>query len=121
MRESIFSVLGCSEGQTQLCVWLDWLGARINLYLLSDKALRDYGLFGGILIVMILLEIAGRKNWRVRYGSRNFRVDLLYYIFYYSGLYHILFFSWIFKGLDHLLVTYAPWMRTEFLAGLSLP
>jgi sterol desaturase/sphingolipid hydroxylase (fatty acid hydroxylase superfamily) len=121
MKDYIFSLLGCGEGQTQFCAWVDWLGARISLHLLSDKALRDYGLFGGILIITILLEIAGRKNWRVRYGSRNFRIDMLYYVFYYSGLYHILFFSYIFLALNNFVTAYVPGLRTEFLASLSVP
>ena len=48
-------------------------------------------------MVTILLEIAARKNWRVRYGSRNFRVDMLYFVFYYGGFYHLLLWTWMYK------------------------
>jgi len=121
MKESILSLFGCAEAQTQLCVGLEWFVRGAIAYLFNDKALRDYGVFGGILIITILLEIAGRKNWRVRYGSRNFRIDMLYYLFYYSGLYHILFFYYIFHAMNNFVTAYAPGLRTEFIAGLPMP
>jgi sterol desaturase/sphingolipid hydroxylase (fatty acid hydroxylase superfamily) len=121
MREYILSLFGCAEAQTRLCAWLQWFTNRVDTYLLSDKAVRDYGVFFGILVVTILLEIAGGKNWRVRYGSRNFRIDMLYYIFYYSGLYHVLFFSYVFLALNNFVTAYAPGIRTELLASLPVP
>ena len=54
--------------------------------------MRDYLKLAVVLAVTVVLEIAARKNWRVRYGSRSFRVDLLYFVFYYGGFYHLFFF-----------------------------
>ena len=59
----------------------------------------------------IVLEIAARKNWRVRYGSVNFRIDVLYYVFYYGGIYHVLVFAWMYKVLTGLVTEYAPWLQ----------
>lgn len=104
--------------------WLDWVGwfvERAELYLLSDSALRGYAKFGIVLAVTVALEIAARKNWRVRYGSRNFRVDCLYYVFYYSGLYHVLVFAWMYRALAGLVTEHAPWLQMHLLAGMSPP
>ncbi len=118
---SAISLFGCTDSTTQLCGWIAWFVNGASKFLLNDKAMRDYAVFGSILLATVALEIAARKNWRVRYRSYNFRVDMIYYVFYYSGLYHIFFFTWIFKGLNHLVLAYAPGLRTEFLSGLSLP
>jgi sterol desaturase/sphingolipid hydroxylase (fatty acid hydroxylase superfamily) len=55
----------------------------------------------------------------MRYGSRNFRIDLLYYVFYYGGIYQILIYTWLYKALSHLVTGYAPWLRMELLSGMS--
>jgi len=55
----------------------------------------------------------------VRYGSRNFRIDLLYYVFYYSGLYHVLFFLWVYRALEGLVSAYAPWLQMNLLRDMS--
>ena len=74
--------------------WLEALVLRAGSFLVtfitSPSILNDYIKLGVVLAVTILLEIAARKNWRVRYGSRNFRVDMLYFVFYYGGFYHLL-------------------------------
>ena len=66
----------------------------------------------------ILLEIASRKNWRVRYGSRAFRVDFLYFVFYYGGFYHLFFFTWLYMALNGLVAAYAPWLKMNLLSSM---
>ena len=85
---------------------LTWFASRAEAYL--ALTLRDYAKLGLVLAVTIILEIAARKNWRVRYGSRNFRVDLLYFVFYYGGFYHLFLFTWMYKALHGLVVDNAP-------------
>ncbi len=97
---------------------LTWLISRAEVHLLNPTALRNYGLLAVILTITLVLEIARRKNWRVRYGSRNFRIDVLYYVFYYSGLYHILFFTWLYKALTALVSVHAPWLQMNLLARM---
>jgi sterol desaturase/sphingolipid hydroxylase (fatty acid hydroxylase superfamily) len=99
--------------------WLSWFIARADVHLLSAAALRNYGLLTMVLAATIALEIAGRKNWRVRYRSINFRIDLLYYILYYGGIYHALFFTWIYKALSGLVTAHAPWLQMNLMASMS--
>src|SRR3954454_15823263 len=72
----------------------------LQMYISSPTTQRDYIKLAVVLAITILLEIAARKNWRVRYGSRNFRIDMLYFVFYYCGFYHLFFFYWIYKALN---------------------
>jgi len=102
-----------------LSEWLSWFLARADVYLWSASGLRNYGLVAFVLAVTIVLEVAARKNWRVRYGSINFRIDVLYYIFYYGGIYHLLFFTWIYKALTGLVTAYAPWLQMNLMASMS--
>ena len=103
-----------------LSEWLSWFFARADVHLLSASALRNYGLTAAVLAVTIVLEIAARKNWRVRYGSVNFRIDVLYYVFYYGGIYHVLVFAWMYKVLTGLVSEYAPWLQMNLLAGVPV-
>ncbi len=95
---------------------LYWFASRAEAYLVPT--LRDYAKLGLVLAVTVVLEIAARKNWRVRYGSRNFRIDLLYFVFYYGGFYHLFLFVWIYKALHGLVVAYAPWLQLNLMASL---
>jgi len=109
---------GCTGPAAQACGLLEWIVARIHRILQNEAALRDVAKVLAILVITLGLEIAGRKNWRARYGSYHFTVDTVYYIFYYSGLYHFLVFAWIYSALAQAVGEHAPWMQTHFLAGL---
>ncbi len=98
--------------------WLSWVLERAQLHLLSAASLRDYAKLGAILAITLALEMISRKNWRLRYGSRNFRVDLIYYVFYYSGLYHILIFAWMYRILVRLVAEHAPFLQLNLLSHL---
>jgi sterol desaturase/sphingolipid hydroxylase (fatty acid hydroxylase superfamily) len=95
---------------------LTWFASRAEVYLSTTS--RDYAKLGLVLAVTIVLEIAARKNWRVRYGSRNFRVDLFYFLFYYGGFYHLLLFTWMYKALHALVSAYAPWLQLNLMASM---
>jgi sterol desaturase/sphingolipid hydroxylase (fatty acid hydroxylase superfamily) len=102
--------------------WLEALFLRAGSFLVtfvtSPSILNDYLKLGIVLTLTILLEIAARKNWRVRYGSRNFRVDMLYFVFYYGGFYHLFLWTWMYKLLIGLVSAYAPWLQMNLLVGL---
>jgi sterol desaturase/sphingolipid hydroxylase (fatty acid hydroxylase superfamily) len=98
--------------------WLSWLLTRIDAYVLSGTGIKNFALPLTIITITIGLEIAARKNWRVRYGSRNFRVDVLYYAFYYGGIYHLLFFAWIYRWLAGLVSEHAPWLQMNLMASM---
>jgi len=100
--------------------WYVWFISRLDAHLLSSAAIRDYAKLGLVLAVTLVLEIAARKDWRLRYGSHSFRIDVLYYVFYYSGLYHILVFAWMYKAAMSFLIETAPWMQMKLLTGLPL-
>ncbi|CAM3109991.1 hypothetical protein SPAN111604_04195 [Sphingomonas antarctica] len=97
---------------------LHWLLSRAEVHLLSASALRDYAKLGLVLAVTILLEVARRRNWRVRYGGKSFRLDLLYFVFYYGGFYHILFFTWIYVALTGLVARYTPGLQLNLLYAM---
>jgi sterol desaturase/sphingolipid hydroxylase (fatty acid hydroxylase superfamily) len=91
----------------------------IQAFVTSPTTQRDYLKLAVVLAITVILEIAARRNWRVRYGSRNFRVDMLYFVFYYGGFYHLFFFYWLYKALIGLTSTYAPWLQMNLLASMS--
>ena len=95
---------------------LTWFASRAEVYLSTTS--RDYAKLGLVLAVTVVLEIAARKNWRVRYGSRNFRVDLLYFVFYYGGFYHLFLFTWMYKALHALVSAFAPWLQLNLMASM---
>jgi sterol desaturase/sphingolipid hydroxylase (fatty acid hydroxylase superfamily) len=103
--------------------WLVALGWRAEAFLVtyvtSPSVLRDYFKLGLILGITVLLEIAARKNWRVRYGSRSFRVDLLYFVFYYGGIYHLFLWTWMYKSMIGLVTVHAPWLQMNLLSGMT--
>ncbi len=103
--------------------WLIALLLRAESFLVtfvtSPAISRDYLKLGLVFAVTLLLEIAARKNWRFRYGARSFRVDVLYFVFYYSGFYHLLLWTWMYKSLIGLINHYAPWMQMNLLAGVT--
>jgi sterol desaturase/sphingolipid hydroxylase (fatty acid hydroxylase superfamily) len=101
-----------------LLTWLDWFVDRFHLYVLSPVGFKNFGVPGIVLAVTVVLEIAARKDWRVRYGSRNCRVDFLYYVFYYGGIYHILFFAWMYRALVGLVTDHAPWLQMNLMASM---
>ena len=103
---------------TGLNEWLSWFFSRFDAYVLSGTGMKNFALPLTIISVTIGLEIAARKNWRVRYGSRNFRVDVLYYVFYYGGIYHLLFFVWMYRGLASLVSEHAPWLQMNLMASV---
>jgi sterol desaturase/sphingolipid hydroxylase (fatty acid hydroxylase superfamily) len=102
----------------QALALLDWIVARIEVHVLSVSGVHNFFLPLSVLGVTFFLEVAARKNWRVRYGSRNFRIDLFYYIFYYSGVYHLLLYAWIYASLTRLLSEYAPWLQLDLVSSL---
>ncbi len=90
----------------------------IHAFVTSPATQRDYLKLAVVLSITIVLEIAARRNWRFRYGSRNFRIDMLYFVFYYGGFYHLFFFYWLYKALIGLTSTYAPWLQLNLLASM---
>jgi sterol desaturase/sphingolipid hydroxylase (fatty acid hydroxylase superfamily) len=91
----------------------------LQAFVTSPATLRDYVKLAVVLGVTVVLEIAARKNWRFRYGSRSFRVDMLYFVFYYGGFYHLFFFYWIYKALQAVVAAHAPWLQMNLLASMS--
>lgn len=96
----------------------DWFFSRAESYL-QVALLHNFAPVALVLAVTVLLEIAGRKNWHFRYGSRNFRIDVIYFVFYYSGVYHFLVLAWLYKGFAHLVAGYTPWLQLNLLADAA--
>jgi sterol desaturase/sphingolipid hydroxylase (fatty acid hydroxylase superfamily) len=113
-----------SNGVTQLAGLMPdsllWALSRVIARLQDPVFQRDIAKTASIVLVVLLLEIGARKKWKLRYGSKNFRFDVLYFVFYYSGLYHVLVFAWIYRGLTSAVQTHAPWLQLELLADTPL-
>jgi sterol desaturase/sphingolipid hydroxylase (fatty acid hydroxylase superfamily) len=95
-----------------------WVLERALAHFRSPSVLRTHAMLAGVLLVSLLLEIASRRDWRLRYGSRSFRVDLLYYVFYYSGIYHFLVFAPLYRLLSGLVARHAPALQMNLIAEL---
>lgn len=102
-----------------LSQYVAWLMERVDSHLLSPTALRGHAILAGVLLATIVLEMAARRDWRVRYRSRSFRVDLVYYVLYYGGIYHVLFFAPIYRALTNLTSQYAPGLQLGLLHQMS--
>ena len=98
-----------------------WLITHVSAFLFSVATIGNFLKLALVLSVTFLLEVAYRKNWRVRYGSKDFRVDLLYYVFYYGGFYHLFFFSFLYGALTTVVANYAPFLRMNLLYQMSPP
>jgi sterol desaturase/sphingolipid hydroxylase (fatty acid hydroxylase superfamily) len=101
-------------------VW-QWFIARAEAAFFGIAAINSYMKLALGLGVTFFLEVAFRKNWRIRYGSKDFRVDLLYYIFYYGGFYHVFFFSWLYAALIIAVRHAAPFLQMNLLNYMSPP
>jgi sterol desaturase/sphingolipid hydroxylase (fatty acid hydroxylase superfamily) len=103
--------------------WIEALISRAATFLIafvtSPSVLQDYLKLGLILAITVLLEVAARKNWRVRYGSRGFRVDMLYFVFYYGGIYHLFLWTWMYKAMIGFVTVHAPWLQMNLLSGMT--
>lgn len=99
---------------------LAWFLSRVEAHVLTPTAIRDHAKLGLVLAIVLILEIVMRKNWRMRYGSRSFRIDVVYYVFYYSGLYHILVFAWMYKAVMGFALAHAPWVQMKLLADMPV-
>jgi sterol desaturase/sphingolipid hydroxylase (fatty acid hydroxylase superfamily) len=117
--------MSLSEWFFDLYRWLETAALRaesfLQAFITSPATLRDYVKLAVVLGVTVVLEIAARKNWRFRYGSRNFRVDMLYFVFYYGGFYHLFFFYWLYKAMQGVVAAHAPWLQMNLLASMSPP
>ena len=96
-----------------------WFITHASHALFNPASVIDYLKLAAVTAITFAMEVASRKNWRVRYGSKNFRVDLAYYVFYYSGLYHILIFAWLYRILLRLTTEYASFLQLNLLGHLS--
>ena len=105
--------------------WFNWFVAlfwRAEAFVVghvtNPSILQDYYKLGLILAITILLEIAARKNWRFRYGSKSFRIDLLYFVFYYGGIYHLFLWTWMYKAMIAFTTVHAPWLQMNLLGAM---
>jgi sterol desaturase/sphingolipid hydroxylase (fatty acid hydroxylase superfamily) len=98
-----------------------WFMAHAESFFFSTATIGNFLKLALVLSVTFLLEVAYRKNWRIRYGSKDFRVDFLYYVFYYGGFYHIFFFSFIYGALIAIVARYAPFLQMNLLYQMSPP
>ena len=97
--------------------WFSWFVSRVDVQSIECPCAAQLRIGSDVVLaVTVVLEIAARKNWRVRYGSLNFRIDVLYYVFYYGGIYHLIVFAWMYKLLAGFVVAYAPWLQMNLMA-----
>jgi sterol desaturase/sphingolipid hydroxylase (fatty acid hydroxylase superfamily) len=100
---------------TDLVEWfLRWARAQVTF-----PAARGHLILAGILLATILLEVFARRDWKVRYGGRAFRVDVLYYAFYYLGFYHLFVFKPLYLLMTGAVTRYVPGLQMHLVSGLS--
>ena len=97
---------------------MQWVLARLDTLVFSEAGMKNFGVPLSILLGTVVLEMLARRNWRLRYGSRNFRIDIVYYLFYYGGLYHLLVFTWLYRAMMQGVDAYAPWLKMDLLGGM---
>ena len=53
---------------------LDWIVTRFDVHVLSAAGAHNILLPLTVLGLTFCLEVAARRDWRVRYGSNNFQI-----------------------------------------------
>lgn len=96
-----------------------WLLERGLAFLLDERAKQTYITLISIFSITLLMEIVLRKNWRARYAAKSFRLDVLYFLFYYGGFYHLLVFIPLYSVLTAGVRTYAPGLQMNLLQSVS--
>src|SRR5260370_24521770 len=92
---------------------------RASAFFLAQRSVEGYITLTVVLAIAFLLEVVTRQPWRPRYLSRNFRLDVIYYIFYYGGFYHVLVFIPLYALMIRGVHTYAPFLQMNLMAGAS--
>ena len=90
---------------------------RASAFYLAQRSVQGYITLFAVLGIAFLLEVVTRQPWRPRYLSRNFRLDILYYIFYYGGFYHLLVFIPLYALMIRGVHNYAPFLQMNLMAG----
>lgn len=62
----------------------------------NPKLIRDTVEITVVMLFLFGFELFARRNWR-RYLSKNVRIDILYFIFYYAGFFHFLVWNPIYR------------------------
>lgn len=96
-----------------------FLFERWRAFVLAERSLRTYLTLGIVFLAALLLEIVLRRAWKPRYFSRSFLVDVLYFVFYYGGIYHVLVFFPLYALMTRLLHAYAPWLSMNLMADAA--
>jgi sterol desaturase/sphingolipid hydroxylase (fatty acid hydroxylase superfamily) len=92
---------------------------RGRAFLLAERSVQTYLVLAVVFLVSLLLEVVRRQEWRPRYLSRNFRLDVLYFVFYYGGFYHLLVFAPLYAMMMRGVRGYAPWLQMNLMAEAS--
>jgi sterol desaturase/sphingolipid hydroxylase (fatty acid hydroxylase superfamily) len=102
--------------------WSDLLSTlldRASAFFLAQRSVQGYITLSVVFLIAFLLEVVTRQPWRPRYLSRNFRVDVAYYLFYYGGFYHLLVFIPLYALMVRGVHAYAPFLQMNLLAHAS--
>jgi sterol desaturase/sphingolipid hydroxylase (fatty acid hydroxylase superfamily) len=102
-----------------LFAWIEGMFKKAHAAFTNSDVLINNGKLWLVLVGVVAIEMFTRKNWRQRYTSPNFRLDVLIYLFYYSGIYHFLIWNGMHHALIGLVNTYAPGLRMNLLHQLS--
>src|SRR5260370_13380573 len=89
---------------------------RASAFFLAQRSVQGYITLTVVLAIAFLLEVVTRQPWRPRYLSRNFRLDVIYYIFYYGGFYHVLVFIPLYALMIPGVHPYPPFLHMNLIA-----
>ena len=92
--------------------------AAAKALLFSPHGVRDYLTVLAILVITLVIDVVRRRDLRNGYFSAGFRVDVVYYVFYYGGIYHVLLFAPLYRFMQQALRTYAPVLQLDLLSHL---
>jgi sterol desaturase/sphingolipid hydroxylase (fatty acid hydroxylase superfamily) len=95
------------------------LSDRASAFYLAQRSVQGYITLSVVFTIAFLLEVVARKQWRPRYLSRSFRLDVFYYFFYYGGLYHLLVFIPLYAVMIRVTHTYAPFLQMNLMGSVS--
>jgi sterol desaturase/sphingolipid hydroxylase (fatty acid hydroxylase superfamily) len=98
---------------------LQFVAERFRPFFVTPIAMRDHITVAIILGITLVLDLLRRRQTSSPYAARGFRVDLIYYFFYYGGIYHLFVFSPLYTVMRKAMQTWTPFLMLNLLQHMN--
>lgn len=92
---------------------------RFKPFFVAPIAVRDHITMLVVLGITLLLDLLRRREVSSAYATRGFRTDVVYYLFYYGGIYHLFVFTPLYIVMRKVMQTYTPFLMLDLLQYMN--